>query len=61
MSLGIKYSGSEKFRNAGYAPILSSEGTGGFVRQYGNYSFSRVFQAGHEGQFINFFVTASTS
>ncbi len=49
-SLGIDYSGSDEFRRAGYAPILSSEGVGGFVRQFGNFSFSRVFQAGHEGK-----------
>jgi len=48
-SLAIEYSGAEKFKQAGYAPILSSNGTtSGFVRQYGNFSFSRVFQAGHE-------------
>jgi len=50
VSLAIEYSGAEDFRKAGYAPILGSEGIGGFVRQYGNYSFSRVFQAGHEGK-----------
>ena len=49
-SLAIEYSGSKHFKNAGYAPILSSKGVGGFVRQYGNFSFSRVFQAGHEGK-----------
>lgn len=50
-SLAIEYSGTEGFRNAGYAPLLSSPGiVGGFVRQYGNYSFSRIFQAGHEGK-----------
>ena len=48
-SLAIRYSGTEEFKNAGYAPILGVEGVGGFVRQYGNFSFSRVFQAGHEG------------
>ncbi|KAH7420101.1 serine carboxypeptidase [Cadophora sp. MPI-SDFR-AT-0126] len=47
-SLAIQYSGTEEFKNAGYAPILGSEGVGGFVRQFGNFSFSRVFQAGHE-------------
>ncbi|KAH9217656.1 putative lysosomal protective protein precursor [Leptodontidium sp. 2 PMI_412] len=47
-SLAIKYSRSEDFKKAGYAPILGSEGVGGFVRQFGNFSFSRVFQAGHE-------------
>jgi carboxypeptidase C (cathepsin A) len=50
ISLGINYSSTENFKQAGYAPILTSTGTGGFVRQYGNYSFSRVFQAGHEGK-----------
>jgi len=49
-SLAIQYSGTEDFKNAGYAPILGVEGMGGFVRQYGNFSFSRVFQAGHEGK-----------
>lgn len=51
-SLAIEYSGTEKFKNAGYAPIISTKGVGGFVRQYGNFSFSRVFQAGHEGKYI---------
>jgi hypothetical protein len=55
-SLAIQYSGTEKFKNAGYAPILSSTGIGGFVRQYGNFSFSRVFQAGHEGELLSVFV-----
>ncbi|KFY09286.1 hypothetical protein V491_08278 [Pseudogymnoascus sp. VKM F-3775] len=44
----IEYEGAKGFKSAGYAPIVTSEGEGGFVRQYGNYSFSRVFQAGHE-------------
>ncbi|KFY93110.1 hypothetical protein V498_04554 [Pseudogymnoascus sp. VKM F-4517 (FW-2822)] len=48
VSVLIEHDGSEGFKGAGYAPILTSEGEGGFVRQYGNYSFSRVFQAGHE-------------
>ncbi|KAL5351072.1 hypothetical protein ACLOAV_004647 [Pseudogymnoascus australis] len=48
VSLLIDHDGSDGFRGAGYAPILTNEGEGGFVRQYGNYSFSRVFQAGHE-------------
>lgn len=49
VSVLIEHEGSKGFKGAGYAPILTSEGEGGFVRQYGNYSFSRVFQAGHEG------------
>ncbi|KAK0622063.1 Alpha/Beta hydrolase protein [Bombardia bombarda] len=36
------------FRSAGYAAIETNPSyNGGFVRQYGNLSFSRVFQAGH--------------
>lgn len=53
VSLGIKYSGSEEFASAGYSPIVTGLfEVGGQVRQYGNYSFSRVYQAGHEGRSI---------
>lgn len=49
LSLAIHYTDSEGFRSAGYAPIqANSTYVGGLVRQYGNLSFSRVFQAGHE-------------
>lgn len=49
VSLAINYTGSEGFRSAGYAPIHANDSyVGGLVRQYGNLSFSRVFQAGHE-------------
>jgi carboxypeptidase C (cathepsin A) len=50
VSLAINYSMSNEFRKAGYTPILSTIGIGGQVRQYGNFSFSRVYQAGHEGE-----------
>ncbi|KAK5991499.1 Serine carboxypeptidase A [Cladobotryum mycophilum] len=46
-SLAVKYSRSEDFARAGYAPFDTSTGVAGFTRQVGNYSFSRVFQAGH--------------
>lgn len=51
ISLAIDYSGSQQFRDAGYATIVTANGIqwGGMVRQHGNFSFSRVFQAGHEG------------
>jgi carboxypeptidase C (cathepsin A) len=39
---------SSRFRSAGYAPIIVNNSyVGGAVRQYGNLSFSRVYQAGH--------------
>ena len=48
-SLHVK-SSSNAFRNAGYAPIaISPFHSGGQVRQHGNPSFSRVYQAGHMG------------
>jgi carboxypeptidase C (cathepsin A) len=50
VSTAVDYSMSDKFKEAGYTPILSTVGVGGQVRQYGNFSFSRVYQAGHEGK-----------
>lgn len=48
-SLAIPYSNSDQFKSAGYTKIqTNSSYVGGMVRQYGNLSFSRVFQAGHE-------------
>lgn len=47
-SLNINYTSSKEFQNAGYQPIEASDTyIGGQVRQYGNLSFSRVYQAGH--------------
>ncbi|KAL7941516.1 Alpha/Beta hydrolase protein [Trichoderma barbatum] len=46
-SLAVPYSHSKDFASAGYAPLLTEKGVSGLTRQYGNYSFSRVFQAGH--------------
>ncbi|UPX17302.1 uncharacterized protein EKO05_0007668 [Ascochyta rabiei] len=41
--------GSADFKKAGYADIeTNSSYVGGLVRQHGNLSFARVFQAGHE-------------
>lgn len=50
ISLAIQSSSSASFRAAGYASI-STNGSyiGGVVRQHGNLSFSRVFDAGHQG------------
>ncbi|KAH8659941.1 Alpha/Beta hydrolase protein, partial [Xylariales sp. PMI_506] len=49
VSLAINSSSSSAFQRAGYTNInTNSSYVGGLVRQYGNLSFSRVFQAGHE-------------
>ncbi|KAJ5702439.1 hypothetical protein N7488_009987 [Penicillium malachiteum] len=49
VSLQIEYSKSPAFRAAGYSPIrTNSSYIGGQVRQHGNFSFARVYQAGHE-------------
>lgn len=49
VSLAIDYSSTEAFRSAGYEGIQVNDSyVGGQVRQYGNLSFSRVYQAGHE-------------
>ncbi|PGH01607.1 hypothetical protein GX51_05172 [Blastomyces parvus] len=50
VSLAVNYSQSHAFRNAGYEEIVlsnNSNRTWGAVRQHGNFSFSRVYQAGH--------------
>ncbi|KKA24837.1 Carboxypeptidase D [Rasamsonia emersonii CBS 393.64] len=48
VSLAIPYCKAEAFAQAGYEPIVvNSTYVGGQVRQYGNFSFSRVYQSGH--------------
>ncbi|KAJ9243607.1 hypothetical protein DTO207G8_1686 [Paecilomyces variotii] len=49
VSLKVNYTDSDKFRAAGYADLHTNNSyVGGQVRQYGNFSFTRVYQAGHE-------------
>jgi carboxypeptidase C (cathepsin A) len=49
VSLSIQYSQTQNFKNAGYAQMHTNGSyVGGMVRQYGNFSFTRVFQSGHE-------------
>ncbi|KAK2599802.1 hypothetical protein N8I77_011526 [Diaporthe amygdali] len=47
-SLAVPYSKADDFAGAGYAPLVTPGGVQGMTRQFGNFSFSRVFQAGHE-------------
>ncbi|KAK7744408.1 hypothetical protein SLS62_010198 [Diatrype stigma] len=48
-SLAIPHAGREAFRAAGYADlVVNGSYVGGQVRQRGNLSFTRVYQAGHE-------------
>jgi carboxypeptidase C (cathepsin A) len=49
VSLAIEHTYAEEFAAAGYAPVqVNSSYIGGQVRQYGNLSFTRVYEAGHE-------------
>lgn len=49
ISLAVNYSRSTDFASAGYENItVNSTYVGGLVRQHGNFSFSRIFNAGHE-------------
>jgi hypothetical protein len=51
-SLHIPSAITPNFRKTGYASLeVNKTYTGGFVRQYGNISFTRVFNAGHEVTF----------
>jgi hypothetical protein len=48
LTLFLDFPGATEFRSAGYASIKTNETyDGGLVRQHGNLSFSRIFQAGH--------------
>jgi hypothetical protein len=48
VSLQIPYSRIDDFASSGYTPLVTTEGVKGLTRQFGNFSFTRVFQAGHE-------------
>lgn len=47
VSLAANFSWADKFRNAGYAPLMANGKHYGDTREYGNFSFTRVFDAGH--------------
>ncbi|KAA8647637.1 hypothetical protein EYZ11_013058 [Aspergillus tanneri] len=49
VSLLVDYADADQFRSAGYAALQTNATyVGGRVRQHGNFSFTRVFEAGHE-------------
>ncbi|KAM0259438.1 hypothetical protein ACHAQJ_003332 [Trichoderma viride] len=48
ISLSMDFPTAPSFRTAGYAHLVTNSSyNGGLVRQHGNVSFSRVFEAGH--------------
>jgi Serine carboxypeptidase len=49
VSLNIPWSQQQKFSSAGYTDLqVNSSYVGGQTRQYGNLSFTRVYESGHE-------------
>ncbi|ETN39102.1 uncharacterized protein HMPREF1541_05324 [Cyphellophora europaea CBS 101466] len=52
VSLAIPHASAAEFASAGYAPLMANDSyEGGMVRQHGNLSFARVYEAGHEVPF----------
>lgn len=51
VSLAANFTGAEEFRAAGYAPMVVDGVHYGDVREYGNFSFVRLFDAGHEAPY----------
>ena len=51
VSLAINYTHSEEFRAASYSPFVVDGVEYGEVRQYGNFSFLRIYESGHEVPF----------
>ena len=47
ISLAVNYTHSKQFSNAGYAPFVVNGKEYGATREYGNFSFTRVYDAGH--------------
>ncbi|KAK5128963.1 hypothetical protein LTR85_000296 [Meristemomyces frigidus] len=51
VSLAVNYTHSAEFRAADYAPFVVEGTEYGEVRQYGNFSFLRMYESGHEVPF----------
>jgi carboxypeptidase C (cathepsin A) len=48
ISLAMEYTHSDEFRATGYEAMVVDGTEYGEVRQYGNFSFARVYESGHE-------------
>ncbi|KAF7172956.1 hypothetical protein CNMCM5623_005100 [Aspergillus felis] len=48
VSLAVNYTHARQFRASGYTPMVVDGVEYGETREYGNFSFTRVYQAGHE-------------
>lgn len=48
VSLALNFTNSEKFRAASYHPFIVNGVAYGEVREHGKFSFTRVYEAGHE-------------
>ena len=48
VSLALNFSHATEFRAAGYEPFMVNSQEYGEVRQFGNFSFLRMYEAGHE-------------
>ncbi|TVY83356.1 Carboxypeptidase S1-like protein B [Lachnellula suecica] len=48
VSLAVNYTYKEEFAASGYTPFMVDGDEYGEVRQYGNFSFLRVYESGHE-------------
>lgn len=48
ISLAANFTNAEAFRASGYTPFLVDGVEFGAVREYGNFSFTRIYEAGHE-------------
>jgi carboxypeptidase D len=51
ISLAANFSGASQFRQAGYTPMTVDGVEYGETREYGNFSFTRVYESGHEVPF----------
>ena len=51
LSLAVNFTGSESFRNSGYVPLVADGKRYGDTRETDTFSFTRLFDAGHDAPF----------